>query len=390
MQYLDKNYILDSLTIEDVIKICGLLGSPKYKEDNNGNPCFSTGICHGGDSPYKLVYYHNPEEGSGRHHGVFKCFTCGDTYDIVELVIRAMRQQGKTYTWYKALRWIAQVTGKLESASSDEQIDKVHIEDFSWINRLKNAQKKRRSIPSLTEINENVLEIFCYLPHEEWLKDHITPEALGRFGIGYYGLTNQITIPHYDINERLIGVRGRYLDKIDVELLGKYVPLQISGKWLSHQLGSNLYGIHVAKDAILRKKKIMLVEAEKSVLQSYSYFGEDSFTVATCGSAITLTQIKIILEELQVNEVLYAPDRDYHESNSFEAEIWWQKQLKKVAPLVPYVKVCIVADRKDRLGFKDSPTDKGKDILLELLDEKIPVTMDDIKALEKKRSITHD
>ena len=208
---------------------------------------------------------------------------------------------------------------------------------------------------------------------------------MGRFGIGYYGLTNQITIPHYDINERLIGVRGRYLDKIDVELLGKYVPLQISGKWLSHQLGSNLYGIHVAKDAILRKKKIMLVEAEKSVLQSYSYFGEDSFTVATCGSAITLTQIKIILEELQVNEVLYAPDRDYHESDSFEAEIWWQKQLKKVAPLVPYVKVCIVADRKDRLGFKDSPTDKGKDILLELLDEKIPVTMDDIKALEKKR-----
>lgn len=385
MQYLDKDYILNTLTTDDVIKICELLGSPNYKLDNHGNPCFCTSICHGGDSPYKLIYYHNPIEYEDRKHGVFKCYTCGDTYDIVELVIRAFRQQGKTYTWYKALRWIAQVTGKLAIATSDQQPERVHVEDFSWIDRLKSAQRKKRAIPNLSEINENILEIFCYLPHEEWLKDHITCEALGRFGIGYYGLTNQIVIPHYDINERLIGIRGRYLDKIDIDLIGKYVPLQIEGKFLSHQLGSNLYGIHVCKDAIMRKKKIMLVEAEKSVLQSYSYFGENSFTVATCGSAITVTQIKIIMEQLQVSEVLYAPDRDYHESDSFEAEVWWQKQLKKVAPLVPYVKVCIVADKKDRLNFKDSPTDQGKETLLELLDEKIVITMDDIKALEKNK-----
>lgn len=386
MQYLDKDYILNTLTTEDVIKICNLLGSPNYKLDNQGNPCFSTSICHGGDSPYKLIYYHTPgPEYENRKHGVFHCYTCGDTYDIVELVIRAFRQQGKTYTWYKALRWIAQVTGKLKVAASDKQIETIHIEDFSWIDRLKTAQKKKRAVPNLSEINENILEIFCYYPHEEWLKDHITCEALGRFGIGYYGLTNQIIIPHYDINERLIGIRGRYLDQIDIDLIGKYVPLQIEGRFLSHQLGSNLYGIHVCKDAIKAKRKIMLVEAEKSVLQSYSYFGEDSFTVATCGSAITLTQSKIVLEQLQVGEVLYAPDRDYHEADSFEAEAWWQKQLKKVAPLVPYVKVCIVADRKDRLDFKDSPTDKGKKVLLELLDEKIPVTMDDIKALERNR-----
>lgn len=384
MQYLDKKLILDSLTKEDIIKICNLLGSPNYKEDGNGNPCFNTCICHGGDSPYKLIYYHKPGiEYTGRTHGVIHCFTCGDTYDIVELVIRAMRQQGKTYTWYKALRWIAQVTGKLQIASSKDVPEAVHIEDFSWIDRLKNAQKRKRAIPQLAEINENILEIFCYLPHEEWLKDNITPEALGRFGIGYYGLTNQIIIPHYDINERLIGIRGRYLDKIDVDLLGKYVPLQIEGKWLSHQLGSNLYGIHVVKDNIISKKKLMLVEAEKSVLQSYSYFGEDSFTVATCGSSITQTQIKIMLEELQVNEILYAPDRDYHEANSFEAEIWWQKQIKKLAPLIPYVKVCLVADKKDRLGFKDSPTDKGKDILLELLEEKIVITAEDVKGLKQ-------
>ena len=204
MQYLDKDYILNTLTIDDVIKICELLGSSNYKLDNHGNPCFCTSICHGGDSPYKLIYYHNPTEYENRKHGVFKCYTCGDTYDIVELVIRAFRQQGKTYTWYKALRWIAQVTGKLAIATSDQQPERIHVEDFSWIDRLKSAQKKKRAIPNLSEINENILEIFCYLPHEEWLKDHITCEALGRFGIGYYGLTNQISST--DTNKSFINI----------------------------------------------------------------------------------------------------------------------------------------------------------------------------------------
>ena len=122
----------------------------------------------------------------------------------------------------------------------------------------------------------------------------------------------------------------------------------------------------------------MLVEAEKSCLQAYSYFGEDSFVVAVCGSNITATQIKLILNYLQVEEVIVGFDRDYHDPHSYEAQSWWNKMMKKVAPLVPYVKVCICADTKDRLLYQDSPFDQGKDVLLELLSEKIVVTMDDV------------
>ena len=52
--------------------------------------------------------------------------------------------------------------------------------------------------------------------------------------------------------------------------------------------------------------------------------------------------------------------------------------MKRLAPIVPYVKVTLLADRKERIGFKDSPTDKGKEILNQLLDEKIIITMNDI------------
>ena len=381
--YLDKELILSSLTKEDVIKICMALGSSYPKQDNNGNLIFQS-ICHGSDS-WKLYYYCTDID--YKKH-IFHCYSrCSDSFNIVELVIRANRTQGKTITWYKALYYIAKTTGKIFTGESKEETKTSVITDFNWINRLQQIKKNKKSIPNLSEISENILEVFYYAPHQDWLNDNISREALSRYEIGYYGLTNQITIPHRDMNNRLIGIRGRFLDQEDIETIGKYVPLQINGRTLSHSLGSNLYGINVVQDKIKTIKKAMVVEAEKSCMQAYSYFGEDSFVVATCGSSITRTQIKLLLNYLQVEEVIYAPDRDYHESNSYEAEVWYQKIIKRLAPLVPYCKVTLCADSKERLPYKASPTDMGKDILLELLDEKIVITADEVNRVLGKQSV---
>ena len=380
--YLDKELILSSLTKEDVIKICMALGSSYPKQDNNGNLIFQS-ICHGSDS-WKLYYYCTDID--YKKH-IFHCYSrCSDSFNIVELVIRANRTQGKTITWYKALYYIAKTTGKIFTGESKEETKTSVITDFNWINRLQQIKKNKKSIPNLSEISENILEVFYYAPHQDWLNDNISREALSRYEIGYYGLTNQITIPHRDMNNRLIGIRGRFLDQEDIETIGKYVPLQINGRTLSHSLGSNLYGINVVQDKIKTIKKAMVVEAEKSCMQAYSYFGEDSFVVATCGSSITRTQIKLLLNYLQVEEVIYAPDRDYHESNSYEAEVWYQKIIKRLAPLVPYCKVTLCADSKERLPYIASPTDMGKDILLELLDEKIIITADEVNRVLGKQS----
>ena len=380
--YLDKELILSSLTKEDVIKICMALGSSYPKQDNNGNLIFQS-ICHGSDS-WKLYYYCTDID--YKKH-IFHCYSrCSDSFNIVELVIRANRTQGKTITWYKALYYIAKTTGKIFTGESKEETKTSVITDFNWINRLQQIKKNKKSIPNLSEISENILEVFYYAPHQDWLNDNISREALSRYEIGYYGLTNQITIPHRDMNNRLIGIRGRFLDQEDIEMIGKYVPLQINGRTLSHSLGSNLYGINVVQDKIKTIKKAMVVEAEKSCMQAYSYFGEDSFVVATCGSSITRTQIKLLLNYLQVEKVIYAPDRDYHESNSYEAEVWYQKIIKRLAPLVPYCKVTLCADSKERLPYKASPTDMGKDILLELLDEKIVITADEVNRVLGKQS----
>lgn len=386
--YIDKNTLLSSLTKQEIIKICSSLGCPDYKEDSKDNLCFSTALCHGGDSPYKLTYYHEPSEDyPERKYGCFHCYTCGDTYDIVELVIRAMRVQNKTCTYYKALRYIAQTTGKIITSSAEEIEQKSQrIDDFTWINRLKNAKKKQKAAPTLSEINENVLEIFTYYPWQPWIEDHISAEAMSRFEIGYYGYQHSLTIPHRDINGRLIGIRQRLLDEWEIENIGKYVPIQIEGEFLAHSLGNNLYGLHIVKDKIQRCKKIMLVESEKGSMQSYSYFGDDSFTVSTCGSNLTRNQIKLILNS-GAEEVMVAFDRMYTDPQSFEAEIYLRKLIKKVAPLVPFLKVYLILDNQYRIGYKQSPTDYGKDILIELMKEKTLVTMDMVREFldeEKK------
>ena len=376
MAYLDKNAILSSLTRDDVKKIIEGLGCADYKEDSQGNLCFSTALCHGGDSPYKLVYY-EPKSGDTEHrYGIVHCYTCGDSYSLIELVIRANRVKGKTITWFKALSWIAQVTGRTDKTIEPPSPGLKKIDDWRWINRFKSAEYKKAI--ELPEINENILDIFSYLPYEGWIEEGISPEIMSEFEIGYYVRDNAISIPHRDTNGRLIGIRERHLDKQEAEAFGKYTPIRVENQILNHPLGQNLYGIWINKDRIMESRKVLLVEGEKSVLQCNSMFGDNSFALAVCGSNITQEQTRMLLEDLKVSEVIIGFDREYEDPYSYQAEIYKNKLLKKVIPIVPYCKVSLLLDDKDRLGYKDSPTDKGKNVLLELLDEKIEVTTKDV------------
>ena len=323
--YINHKKLLTSITKNDIINICTSLGNGNHKEDAKGNLCFSTWLCHRGNSVNKLIYYQN-ENG-----GIFHCYTCGDSFDVIGLVIRCMRQSGKTYTFYKALQYIAQITGKKDLTSDVIDKPNTDIIDWSFASQFVNLKSTKREAPVLSAINENILEIFDYNPESltEWINDGINKEALNRFEIGYYGYSNCLTIPHRNINGDLVGIRGRFLNERDVQEYGKYMPLQIDGKFLNHSLGNNLYGIHVSQEAIKRTGKVMLVEAEKSCLQAFTCYGDDSFVVATCGNRISLNQRKILLNTLKVSEIILAFDRDYKEPDSYEAERVYKLYVKK-------------------------------------------------------------
>jgi hypothetical protein len=77
---------------------------------------------------------------------------------------------------------------------------------------------------------------------------------------------------------------------------------------------------------------------------------------------------------LGVKEVIIALDKQYVDLDSEECKEWAEHIKKKIIiPLAPYFVVTVLWDTNNLLGYKDSPTDKGKDILLQLMDNKIYV-----------------
>ena len=215
MEYIDKDELLKSITREDFLKILEALGVDSYKSGTQDEVILSTALCHGGRK-YKLYYY--PNDDKDDQTGVFKCYTCGDSYDIIQFVIRASRSLGRNISWYKALNWIAATLGRTDEVLVDAaNIKKKRKDDFSWINRIKSVRNKESNNVETKILDENLLDVFTYLPYEEWLDEGCSVEALDRYEIGFSVTENAISIPHRDIDGNLVGVRGRFLSQEDIE-----------------------------------------------------------------------------------------------------------------------------------------------------------------------------
>lgn len=358
---LDKEKIRESLTEHDIEIILKDLGSQSPKRDSKGNLIFTT-VCHGG-SKHKLYYYADSKE--------FHCYTdCSCNYDIYELVRRAKKQRGIDLTFPQSVQYVANLTGK--SYTVDSTLQKVEcnlINDWEWINRFK---KKEKIQPVLPKYDTKVMDIFIHKPHELWLDEGISYETMKKFNICYYQREERIVIPHYDIDGNLIGIRGRALRQEDIEAGKKYMPLYIENRLYNHPTMYNLYGLHKTKEAIKRLKKVAIFEAEKSVLKCEDYYGEDNFSVAVCSSNIS-NYHRDLLISLGVEEVFLCFDKEFEHHESEEAYEQAEKIMKFAQKFAPYARVYILWDEWGLLELKDSPVDKGREVLETLMKRKYEV-----------------
>lgn len=373
MPFINKYDLMASITKQNVIDICKDLGSD-YKKDAQGNLIFNTSICKEKGDSWKLYYYHDPDPAFPNDKGKrFVCYTTGDKFDLVELVIRSFRLKGKNLTYFQALSYIAQ---KVHYTNAD--VAAFHntqpVNDLGWINNLL-SRKKSRNIATPSEINENVLEVFSYIPIKEWESEGITLSTQQKYEISYFARDNAIVIPHRDQNGKLIGIRKRNLDQEQISEFGKYNFITIEGHMYKFSLGTNLYGLNRTRNAINRLGKVIIFEAEKSVMLCDSYYGDNNFAVATCGSNLTYTQIQII-KNLNVREVFLAYDKEFTEADSFEAEAYKNKLVKTVEPLMPYADCYLVIDTDGLTEYKDAPVDRGVETFNKILKKKILVTKD--------------
>lgn len=361
-RYYNKDELKEQLQIEqiyDLIEAWG--GEPEYSDRG----LTSQTICHNlpGEGSRKLYYYENTK--------LFHCYTgCIDpSFDIFELCIKVMKNQ-KDIEWelYDAMSYIA---GYFGFAGETLEDDKQELEDWNVFKRHKIELPQQSQLPVLKEYNPIILTRFVYPRIISWEKEGISAEVARKNIIGYYPGGEQIVIPHFDINNRLIGIRGRFLSEDLADKYGKYRPLLINRQLYNHPLSMNLYHINKSWKNIQQIKTAIVFESEKSTLMYESYYGQDNdISVACCGSSISSYQVDF-LKSLGTRELIIAFDRQFQEIGDDEFKRLKNKLLYLNSKYKNVINVSIVFDKHMITPYKASPIDKGPEIFERLLNERL-------------------
>lgn len=362
----DKNEVKENLTLENHFELLEEFGAnPQY----SSNGIIAETICHNppGEGSKKLYYYSNSD--------LYICYSgCDDNkFDIFELVIRVFSiQHNQVLDLNKAIRWVAQRFGIIGQYT---ELEEETLEDWNILkeyDRIQEINYNENKI-ILKEYDTKILHQFNYnVIIEPWIKENISPEVMRYAGIGYYPAQDIITIPHFDEDNRFIGLRGRTLIKEEAELYGKYRPVNFHNTLFTHSLGLNLYGLNWAKNNISLFKKAIVFESEKSVLQYMSMMGiENNIAVACCGSNFSPYQFQL-LKRLGVNEIIIAFDKDFEQIND-ATFIKQTKNLKNIyKKFGKYVTISFIFDRyNNKLSIKSSPIETDKETFLELYKNRI-------------------
>lgn len=354
---INKDKVKNTLTIDEVTQIVNSFGGDAAIS-KFGLICRT--ICHNHpkDNPSRKLYYYENTR-------LFKCFTeCDETFDIFELIIKCFKiQNNEEIELPTAIGYLLNKLGKSSFSYVNKYVhnDEDLLETFIAANMDYSFDNEKKE---LIEYDNNLIKNLHCLRILDWEKEDISYETLKKYNIRYYVPTAQIVIPHYDINNRLVGIRGRTLIEEDAQRYGKYMPLIASGKMYNHPLGFNLYGLNINKDNIEQLKIAIIVEGEKSVLKAENYL-DKNVCVAACGSTIQDFQINELLS-LGVREIVIAFDRQYKEYGDDECRKWHDKINKIVCKYKDYAIISVIFDEHHLLGYKDSPLDCGKEVFFEL------------------------
>lgn len=357
---MDKDYIKNQLSVEQVWNYVNDLGGEPLPADSKG--FYSLTICHCGET-HKLQYFANTR--------LFHCWTdCGENFDIFDLTKKVKSRHNPDYTFAEAVDAVAAYFGLSETPQESFDLRVKDWEVFNYYLKLKDPIKERKQM-STPVYDERILK---YLPKpeiEDWLLEGIGQEAIDAANIRYDPIEHSIIIPHYDIENRLIGIRARTLIK-EKEDRGKYMPAILNNKMYNHPLSLSLYHLNISKNNIKQTKKAVVFESEKSTLLYYTYFGkENDISVACCGSNLMEQQF-LLLKGLGVEEIVICFDKQFKKLGDDEHKAWVKKLKAIDKKYRNEVLVSFVFDfNDDKLGYKDSPIDDGKDVFVEMFKERI-------------------
>ena len=347
---IDYQEIIEQLDDE---KVKMLLNKLEIPYDDQGGALIMPTVCHNEDidtASRKLYYYKNTH--------VFYCYTEDGAMSIFTFLKRYYETRSIEYDWFQDILNVILDCSNMRQFDAEDKGYKSIIDNYT--------QKKTRQ--ELPYYSDNLLQVFIKHYPIEWLNDGISKAAMDKFNIRFAPVENKIIIPHYDANNHLIGIRGRALNTWEIENIGKYMPIQIEGKWYSHPLSLNLYGLNITKENIKKTGIAYLVEAEKSVLQMES-FSIPNCAAAVCGSKLNKYALDILIRECHPQEIVICFDNEELPGSTE----YFDKLYSLCSKYTAYSNFSFIYDKEHLLRLKDSPTDKGEETFQKLLRKRVRI-----------------
>ena len=347
---IDYEQIVKDLKDEEVIRLMYELGADRHEETDN-YIIFPT-ICHNEnatEASMKLYYYKDTH--------LLYCYTEDGPMSIYKFLENYYKTRNIEYNWGQDILKVVFQCSAATELTTKETIFKQSLKD---------KYRKRQSI-QLAAYSPNVLESFVKQYPIEWLEDNISAGAMDKYNIRYSISQNKIIIPHYDINNRLVGIRGRALNESEIAY-AKYAPVKIEDIVYKHKLSLNLYGLNHNWENIKELGICYIAESEKAVLQS-ELFGEKNCTVDICGSSLNIYQIKLLMQHCQPKEIVLCLDKEeLPGEDKYFYKLWDMCSKYKL-----YTNMSFIYDRENLLNLKDSPFDRGRNIFNKLLEKRVKV-----------------
>ena len=363
---MNRDELLNLFSTDDIINLMMELGSDYPIPDQQGHLYFTT-VCHGGET-HKLLFYPDSKG--------FMCFTACGSLSLYDVVAGALNMD-----FSEAFKYLASYKGvKLGKRRMGLQTSKIENEDLEFLNL--HLYKPTKNVVELPAFPENVLQIFDPVYPIDWYEEGISEDVAEYYGIRYYYDQNKCVIPHRDIFGNLVGIRARSYNSWEVDAGKKYMPITIQGLTYRYPMSHNIYGLYQNQHNIRRNKRAIVFESEKSVLLYASMYGnENNIAVALSSMNMSLYQRDLLLD-LDIAEVIFCLDKQYtlecletKEGEEYRGFVSYVKKLKKLTSMfMNYCHVSVVLCWDERIGYKDAPIDRGREVFEELLNEKYLVT----------------
>ena len=394
------------LTDEDFFVFFNLIGAEPRWVNSAGHPSIQLlGICHHGHNhsavfdptTLKVTCFSECSGGMLFHTWVKKVLELNNA------------QEAKDYVE----DWIDGNNIDLSKRTSRE------VEDFVYENRPFEVENVE-PLPGIGESAKKELysQYWTDIDHLSQLvwhtKDGIDVKQLQDFEVAYNPIRKTIILPHHNINGEIVGLYERSFLPLRKEMKdkfpdapykwlcqfprAKYVPLLKEGHFAEEDEKKtswsfsniyNLYGLHLAKDAIKETGKAIVFEGAKSVMlaRQYGY----PYAVATHTFGANVKQISMLINA-GAKEIIFAFDKQYKTIDDDDKE--WRLYEKKTRDLAikikNYVNVSRIIDLDNGvLDYKDAPIDKGKQNFDKLFFNREMLIIDKEEQHDKRLSNTN-